>query len=63
MRPIGKLGRDEGRCPGPEPGDGADLGHMPDMEGTAPDELPPRSRDESRPDPVKSTLADDCNFH
>jgi hypothetical protein len=55
MRPIGKLGRDEGRCRGPEPGDGADLGHMPDMDGTAPDELPHRSPDwESKPDPAKS---------
>lgn len=39
---VGKLGRDEGKEQGPPPGDGADLGGGTDMEGTAPDELPPR---------------------
>jgi hypothetical protein len=43
----GKLGRDEGKGRGPEPGDGSsDVGGMvaggEDMEGTASDELPPR---------------------
>ena len=48
MRAFGKLGHDEGRHAGPDPGDGADVASTPDVEGTAPDELPARPSAEHR---------------
>jgi hypothetical protein len=48
---IGKLGPDEGKRCGAPPGEGQDLGGTAagtDIEGTAPDELPPRPAEESR---------------
>ena len=43
MLGFGKLGSDEGKVTGPAPGDGSSsLGGSHDVEGTAPDELPPR---------------------
>jgi hypothetical protein len=49
MADVGKLGSDEGKVTGPPPGQGASsVGGMVagggDMEGTAPDELPPNPR-------------------
>lgn len=36
------FGQSEGSELGPAPGEGADIHFGPDVEGTAPDELPPR---------------------
>jgi hypothetical protein len=56
MANFGKLGRDEGKHTGPPPGDGSDVAHSPDTDGTPGDELPdtrsrsnPRSDDTTRP--------------
>jgi hypothetical protein len=60
LKDIGKLGSDEGRHTGPPDGDGSSsVGGMVagdlDMEGTAPDEVPPkRQRDETGPSPSSS---------
>lgn len=40
MLSIGKLGQDEGKHTGPPAGDGADVAHTPDTDGTPGDELP-----------------------
>ena len=53
MAGIGKLGRDEGKVCGPDPGDGSSsVGGMVagggDFEGTPGDQLPPRPGGEQR---------------
>jgi hypothetical protein len=53
MAELGKLGRDEGKRRGPEPGDGADVHSSPDVEGTPPDRLPPRAGAETQEPPQK----------
>ncbi len=51
---FARFWRIEDNRAGPPPGDGADIHSGPDVEGTAPDELPPRTAGSSErwPSPV-----------
>lgn len=65
MATIGKLGQDEGKHTGPPPGDGANVAHTADTDGTPGDMLPerrdggsPRKTDPS-PRPTQQTVVPD----